>query len=404
MNIETLCCNVIKRLKLAYNKSADGLRGFASLNVTMAHFVAAFLPSLLYYNYPGLSQEHPSNTFAYKVLTSTVVSVLYNGHFAVVVFFVLSGYVLAMPAFQGDSLKLKKRFWGRYLRLNIPVVVTCSMSFVLLHKGFYFNGEVAKLTNSIPWFSSFFDKSVSLSYLAKAIFYKAIFLTDPYLNPPLWTIALEFIGSAYVLIFFSLKPARASLQKDLLLLSLAFVVLYFVHGQGSLYYMAMLLGGYVNIVKINSRTMLLAIFVIGIFLGGFQFEKTCYEFLPSIGFGSSVVFDIKTFYNTLGALFLVVAVVNGFASSLFQSKVAIFLGFVSYPIYLLHFLVLCSLSSYMFLNLPLRLSSLLVIFFAYIVCVLLLGFLFSRYVDVFAISMSHKFSSFLFHTDKGKSH
>ena len=33
------------------NKSADGLRGIAALNVAISHFVAAFLPMMLYKNY-----------------------------------------------------------------------------------------------------------------------------------------------------------------------------------------------------------------------------------------------------------------------------------------------------------------------------------------------------------------
>jgi peptidoglycan/LPS O-acetylase OafA/YrhL len=39
------------------NKSADGLRGIAALNVTVHHFLAAFLPTALYKNYPFIFSD-----------------------------------------------------------------------------------------------------------------------------------------------------------------------------------------------------------------------------------------------------------------------------------------------------------------------------------------------------------
>lgn len=66
---------------------ADGLKGVAAFNVVVAHFVAAFLPMMLHKNYPTVFAENlnPSNLF--EILTSPIFSIFYNGHFAVLIFF-----------------------------------------------------------------------------------------------------------------------------------------------------------------------------------------------------------------------------------------------------------------------------------------------------------------------------
>ena len=82
------------------DRNADGLRGIAALNVTISHFLCAFLPMVMHGIYPGVfkAADHPDAVT--RILSNPLVSLLYNGHYPVVVFFVLSGYVLTIPYFR----------------------------------------------------------------------------------------------------------------------------------------------------------------------------------------------------------------------------------------------------------------------------------------------------------------
>jgi peptidoglycan/LPS O-acetylase OafA/YrhL len=84
------------------DSSADGLRGLAALNVIIAHFFDGFWPKVLFPVYGDLQINSSDPSSLEKVLGSPVTTVFFNGHFAVMIFFVLSGYVLATPAVEND--------------------------------------------------------------------------------------------------------------------------------------------------------------------------------------------------------------------------------------------------------------------------------------------------------------
>lgn len=188
---------------MSYNYSADGLRGFAALNVVLAHFIGAFIPTLLHYNYPWYFREEKIPSLLYDVISSPIITFLFNGHLPVLIFFVLSGYVLSMPIRDNKRELLKKRVLGRYFRLNIPIVFTLIVSYILLKNGFYYNVETASVSGSTDWLNIFFyTQEKSLNDLLHMSLYDTLLNSKSYLNPPLWTIHIEFLGSLYLLTFF----------------------------------------------------------------------------------------------------------------------------------------------------------------------------------------------------------
>jgi peptidoglycan/LPS O-acetylase OafA/YrhL len=61
----------------------DGLRGIAALIVVFFHYLSAFVPALT-----------PDQTANPYWVSDTPLAVLFNGPFAVIVFFVLSGFAV----------------------------------------------------------------------------------------------------------------------------------------------------------------------------------------------------------------------------------------------------------------------------------------------------------------------
>lgn len=374
------------------NKSADGLRGLAALNVVIAHFFCAFVPGLLHKNYPSLFAENPHPGLMHRVLELPVLNIFYNGHLAVLIFFVLSGYVLTMPYYRNEpDIVLKRRLSGRYFRLNLPIIAVTLLAFILYKLNLFENVAASQLSGSKPWFNSFYPAGIDAPAALGLALFKAILFGDNLLDPPLWTLKIEFIGSIALLGYYLAKPQRHSW----LLLGMVFAFLYAVQGPDSLYFMAIFLGALLNCLQFAPQWNW-PVFVLAMYFGGFQFGNVVYDFLPDLRLGSVLLFEKKNFYNTLSALLMVAALANGFGRTWLESRVPQFLGRISFSIYLLHFLVLCSLSSHLFLAAPASPGWLLLNFSIYLTVCFLLAALFYRWVDLPAIAWSRRFSDWLF--------
>lgn len=377
-----------------HNQNADGLRGFAALGVVIAHFIAAYLPSLLHYNYPSVFEQNPNPSTLFNILQFPLFSLAYNGHLPVIIFFVLSGYVLTIPAYNNKTDILKNRLWGRYLRLNIPILFSLILAYILLKLDLFYNVPASGLSGSKSWLYTFYKNQISLEELISTIFYKSIILGDYYLNSPLWTINIEFIGSMYLLTFYLVK-SNNNLKKDIILMLLIFMFLYILYNKSSIYFYAMFIGSLLNNIKIFDRKKMLVILVFGIYFGAFQYNEY-YDYLPSISINNYEIFVKKDFYNTLSAILIVAVVINGMGRRIFSSKLGNYLGRISYSMYLLHFIILCSLSSFIYLSLPISEFYLLINFIGYLTTVILLSYFYMKYIDNFSIFISHKFSNYFF--------
>lgn len=181
------------------NKNADGLRGLAAFNVAMAHFVAAFLPMMLHKNYPEIFPENTQPSQTFELLTSPIASIFYNGHFAVLIFYILSGYVLTLPYFleRSNDISLKKRLLGRYVRLNIPIAAAIVISFAVYRLGWYKNIPAAEVSGSVIWLKKYFAEGLTLKTAVRELSYESILFGKGKYLPPLWTLKIEFIGSIY---------------------------------------------------------------------------------------------------------------------------------------------------------------------------------------------------------------
>jgi len=370
-----------------HDMSADGLRGIASLNVTIHHFIAAFFPSVFYFHYPTAFTKNINPNALEDFLQFPFISLLYNGHFAVMVFFALSGYVLSMPYWSGEDIKIKRRLWARYLRLNIPIAFSIVISYCLFKFGFYKNIDASALSGS-NWLGSYFEKNSIWSTLAlKSIIYDSIFNGENILNPPLWTLRIEFIGSIYLLVYYSIKPHK----HDFIFLIICSFILYYFYKSDAVYYITILIGGWLGGVKLKHPLALTILFFLGLYFGSFVFENKIFDWLPNIN-----IFDSKNFYNAMGACFIVASIINGYGKKFFSFPVIQFLGRISFSLYLLHFLILCSLACSIYIFLPINILAVFLNLILYLCVSMFLAKIFTKYIDKASVSISRKFSYFLF--------
>jgi len=376
------------------NTRLDGLRGLGSLNVALTHFLGAFLPFSHFIGLiiPSIEDNKPTiiDNDKFNILINIAitpfVSFFYSGLFAVTIFFILSGFVLSMPYADGNKKQLQDRLIGRYLRLNIPIALACAASYLIAELGLYYIKQATEVSKSTLW-SANFAQNISGSDFLEIITYKTILLGDISLNPQLWTMKFEFLGSIFLLIFYIVISKRFLIPAIVIL----FIALVLIYAHASIFYIAIFLGSILNFISVPKKINI-PLILFGIFLGATQMEGVIFHLLPAIRFNGIEIWQKKEFYCTAGAFMVTLAVINGFGINFLQNRVCQFLGKISYPLYLLHYLVLGSLTCYLYVFFPKNNYLLALNFLIFILISIGFSMLFEKYVDKPAIKVSHLIS------------
>lgn len=175
----------------------DGLRGVAACSVVAFHFFYAFTPApFTAWNRTGFS------------VSDTPLAVLWNGHFAVAVFFVLSGFVLAASA-PRTAREAPALIGLRYLRLALPALASSALAWAWLTGFPDAAREVQAMTGS-RWFRWTYQPPIPPFDQALWEGGIGVFLTGTTrFNNPLWTMQAEFFGSVLIYGSYAVLPGRA---------------------------------------------------------------------------------------------------------------------------------------------------------------------------------------------------
>lgn len=269
--------------------------------------------------------------------------------------------------------------------MNIPIAASILISCVFYQCHGYFNIPAAKVSGSNLWLNHFFQPDLSYVKAFRDMLWCSLILGEGNFNPVYWSLKVEFIGSIYLLLFYIAKPKGY----NALFLLLILLLIYTLDNSTPFFLYAILLGSLINTISIPKQTHLI-LFIMGLFFGAFQDGNAFYNTFPHV-----LPWHRQSFYGSLGALFITVPIVHGFGAKFFQSRLLQFLGTISFPLYLLHFIVLCSFSCWLYLALPQHLLILLLNLTLYLLVSIGVSTLFEKYIDQPAIRFSH-WISFLF--------
>jgi len=140
----------------------DGLRGVMCLVVVCHHFCCAIFPVLIFGRMPDL--ESRNVTVAPKGaigVSKSPLAVLWAGTFAVVVFFVMSGHVVALRYLKTRATKdLVRSAVCRIPRMAIPVIAALVWNWVLAAASAYKNMEASEVSGSY-WLRVFDSSGVN---------------------------------------------------------------------------------------------------------------------------------------------------------------------------------------------------------------------------------------------------
>jgi len=200
--------------------SLDAMRGIAALAVFGWHSILAFYPN---------STDYFGGTPIAESIRSRFWFVAVHGAGAVAFFFVLSGFVLTRFALtSGRTDILVRGLIKRWPRLAGPALVAVLGSWSLFAVGGYFYAPAAAITGS-PWLASFggalghssFQPSFFDAVLQGAVL--TFVRGDSSYDCSLWTMAFEFYGSLMVYALAFLLATRQGLRVRLVVIVAAAV-------------------------------------------------------------------------------------------------------------------------------------------------------------------------------------
>jgi len=333
----------------ARDNTAEGLRGLAAVTVFLAHFCLSFFPRGFDRLYPGLQTSPATDATIEKILRLPFLSILWNGNFAVCIFFVLSGYVLSRPYYSGNRLEtLRDRYLKRYLRLSAPIAASVFIGYVLLKSGLLWNHAGAAISHS-DWLNSYFSFTPSFLDALSDATYRVILLGADRFNPPLWTMKVEFIGSLITFAFYTLMPSQGAWRKTIHY-AIAVLTIGVLAGKDGVFYYAFLLGGLIWALPKPSGVFKWLLLFAGWFLASFQYDAL-FRWMPD-----PQVWDEKYSYSVAGAFLVLWSLRSGMCDGFLASPPMLRLGRLSFSLYLTHFFVISTFSCWFLVQMQGRLS------------------------------------------------
>ena len=215
----------------------DGLRGLAAMQVVLMHYVFAFLPAV------GSGYPLKISDLGWHGLVSIPFGFLFDGAFAVYLFFIMSGAALTY-SFSARPLAIIPAILRRLIRLGLPMggaVLLAATLFILLPEA---HVTAARVTGS-PWLEGIGPREISVATIAHQIAFEGLFLgfdassllpvwMRPFVSlsqangafdTPLWTLHIEFWGSVLVLLLVGVRASASHTAYRVVCLVLACALL-----------------------------------------------------------------------------------------------------------------------------------------------------------------------------------
>lgn len=327
----------------------DGLRGILAVIVFLHHFLYIYYPELIFGgDYASFTSSGAFGSL--KLFALTPISILYNPGFAIHFFFLLSGYVQTQHYYQTGSIAgLQRSLLKRYFRLALPTLavvlfVFCAHKFLLIHKEL-----IADNALNEGWLKSMLPNTLSFQQLFKEGLLSCFQHNSRYYQV-LWTMPTE-LANSYLVLLLALSLGTIKHQSKLLvaLMLIQFFVL------EEYYSVAFVLG--MLLAKLNAQNSTfknifckpqakLLCLVIGLYFGSYPF--TGYQ-----GAVANSIYAPISFFESyphiisylIGCTFMFLFLLQAPKLQVLLSKKPFqFLGRISFMLYLLHFLLLLTIT------------------------------------------------------------
>ncbi|MGE7787435.1 acyltransferase family protein [Bacillus cereus] len=367
----------------------DSLRGLAALFVLFYHCLRIF-PE---FDIGAPDYKNNSDSWFINILLNTPLRLVWAGHESVILFFILSGFVLSLPYYKNQKIEYKTYLVKRTVRIYIPYFVATALAIaanLLLSK----NG----ISTYSDWFNRIWTYEASLSDIINHVLFLGDYNANQY-NTVIWSLVHEMRISIIFpfVMFFVLRfnwKYNISLSFALSLISFVLLKVFMptsntnfiitIH-YTSMFIIGALLAKHIDVIsnyfKKLSKSSKIIVFLIAVlsytYNGLFSNIEIIHKFLIdeyAIAIG--------------GSLFIIIALSSDVFSELLNLRPILFLGKISYSLYLYHTIILFSLI-YIF-NDMLPIS---IILFSTIILSLILSSIFYYLVESPSMKLGKKISN-----------
>lgn len=319
---------VITKKRLIYLETA---RGIASVIVVFHHFVLGFVPLL------KASVTHGG-------LRGTPLYPLINGKGAVAFFFVLSGFVLTLKYYQRFSIAdLVVSVFKRLPRLWLPAGLSMLVGAAVLIYAPELHITAARLTHS-DWLADFASAGFpqykflpSFSDAARNSLFVFLKSGHSYYNSNLWTMIWEFRGSLLVFAVVTISNLFSPRKQYGVITLHALLCIFCIMLNDFRFYLPFLIGSLIAFIHSRRSEMLrlprwLMTVLVIIAIIGFSVEKW-YLIIISSTIAIILLLNLPSLEQR------------------FSSPIGLFLGRLSFPLYLVHVLVMLSVTCFAYTSL-----------------------------------------------------
>lgn len=360
----------------------DSLRGIAALCVVFLHISLIF----------------PETQLSKILLEFSPLRLLVSGSEAVILFFVLSGFVLSLPFYKDRKVDYLSFLVKRIVRIYTPYLLTLFLTVLCVQ--LFYKGNIEGLSK---WFNVMWSGDVTLSgILDHAILIKT-FMSN--LNPVIWSLVHEMrISIIFPVIMLIL--VKMNWQKGIVFgagFSVISIILFQTFKVGNdgvefintLHYISIFIVGALVAKYFSQITAKVKQFnkPQKLFLFGFGMMMYLYA-KPSFVIAAFIYPEIAPFYRTvLDSWFVavgsIILIVFAISSNIFSRILSIgfikYLGKISYSLYLSHIFVILTMFQLLYGHIP----TILIVIISAATAILISGLMY-RYVEMPSIEFGKK--------------
>ncbi|HKE11686.1 MAG TPA: acyltransferase [Myxococcota bacterium] len=189
-------------------EQVDSLRGLAALSVVLWHWIYLSLPTDVPGGQPAVFErllwQHDPRALAAlggtRLLTLSPLRILFAGHEAVVLFFVLSGFVLSLPLWEARQLDYLPFVIRRVFRIYLPYLGALTLAVA---------GNLFLSAGGLPEMNAWFNASWTTPVRVADVLEHATLIGvfhDNQFNPAFWSLIHEMrVSLVYPFVFFLLR-------------------------------------------------------------------------------------------------------------------------------------------------------------------------------------------------------
>jgi peptidoglycan/LPS O-acetylase OafA/YrhL len=367
--------------------SLDGLRGIAALTVVLFHFFSAYVPKLL-----------PEQVADPWRGSDTPLAIFYNGGFAVSVFFVLSGFVIANSASK-RHLPILFNLVSRYFRLATPVLAGTLFGWALLALSPHTVAQLKAVENH-AWLNWVYDgQEPGLLWAVQDGLVGVFRHGSSMFDNVLWTMKIELLGSLAIYLLYGLVGAR---YRVLVLIAAGLVS---VIGVRKPEYAAFVIGALMREAYVGNQ--LSSRLVWPAFAFGILFGAMMEGYGGRLGLGQLprmlALGEPHQIWHVIAAVAILYAVLmSSGLKRVLGAKSARFLGDISFGLYLIHVPLLYTLFVPLFLKVQNSFWGMTGLLGVFLVCSVVVGYLFTLLIDRPTVAVIRRVQSSLLQPSQGQ--